>query len=106
MLNERLAAIVPLSSALMDDDVQAITPRITNGEFQNLPIWNFIHTNDSGAPSRALFNELSNQGYDVIIAELFDAEEYNLTEEQVDTKINEGARYLYTQFFQIKSAIC
>ena len=102
-LKDKLAALVPLSNAYQTghSDLKEIKEFIANKNFDNPPVWGFIHKHDQvgGTPtSRELFNSLSENGYNPVYTHWFNTTHYNLTREEIFTKINQGQKYFYTEY--------
>ncbi|MDO5968851.1 MopE-related protein [Flavivirga aquimarina] len=100
-MHDKIAAIVPLSNAFTPSSptFDEVASQIENDIFENLPVWSFNHRADDGSPgSRALFEALSNKGYNTINTHWVDNVEYNLSENDIRTHIEAGEKYFQTEY--------
>ncbi len=101
-LKDRVAAIVPLSHALgHTENAAPIIEDISRGNYDNLPIWNFVHRKDiegSVKTSRPIFNHFRTLGYEPVITHTLGSDIFNLTNEEIDSYINNGKKYFYTEY--------
>ncbi|GAA3628986.1 MopE-related protein [Flavivirga jejuensis] len=100
-MHDKIAAIVPLSNAFVpgDPSFDEVTSQIENDIFENLPVWSFIHRADTGASgSRGAFGALSDKGYNIVNTHWVDDVEYNLSENDIRTRIDAGEKYFQTEY--------
>ncbi|MEM7484900.1 MAG: hypothetical protein AAF348_06790 [Bacteroidota bacterium] len=107
-LQDRIAAIVPLSNAVSESTMSFVKAKIENETFETLPIWNFIHRNDSGTVySQELFATFEANGHDNVYTHKVGGVDYDLTTEEILAEINKGQLRFHTEYsYPCSIAVC
>ncbi|AUP78776.1 carboxylesterase family protein [Flavivirga eckloniae] len=109
-LKDKIAAIVPLSPAIKSDEYDILESRINNGEFNNLPVWCFIHrtdANNGSEDSRKLFQTMEQNSLSPVYTKWVESTNYNLSDTQIENEINMSKRFFYTEYdYSCSPGIC
>lgn len=93
-LAHKVAAIAPMAGWNTD----WLTNKIENDKFRNVSVWNFHHGKDSPTSLKKLFSKFQSQGYSVVYTQTLIDTVYNMSQVDIQTKINNRHRYLTTEY--------
>lgn len=102
---EKFAALVPLSSAFSTGDgiYSFVDSRIRSDDFNDLPVWGFIHRVDANSKrdedgTRGLIKTMEEVGYAPVYTHRKDTIDHYLNREEIFAKIDDGKKYFYTEY--------